>query len=298
METYVYKRVGTLEIKADVYRPVGKETRPVIFWIHGGALVMGSRTMLPPAKQFEEYMKAGYVLLSIDYRLAPVTKLAGILEDVEDAYAWLRKEGPALFKIDPERIAVMGISAGGYLTLTSGFKLNPRPKVLVSFYGYGDITGDWYSKPSPFYIETQPLVSKKAAFKAYTGKAIANTDSLGEDERQHQSNFYMYCRQNGLWPNEVAGHDPSKDMEWFSNYEARKNITPNFPPTLLLHGEKDTDVIFEQSVLTAEELRRHGVDHQLISQPHWGHGFDHQEEDPTVHDAHIQVLNFLSKHLM
>lgn len=298
METHIYKQVGAVEIKADVYRPAGDAVRPVIFWIHGGALVGGSRTNLPPEKQFIQYMEAGYVLVSIDYRLAPVTKLAEIVKDVEDAYAWLRKEGPTQFKIDPERIAVMGMSAGGYLTLTSGFRLDPRPKALISIYGYGDITGDWYSKPYPFYIETQPIVTKEAALKANTGVVIANTDSLGKEQLKYQGDFYMYCRQNGLWPNKVSGRDPLKEPEWFTGYEARKNVTQSYPPTLLLHGEKDTDVIFEQSVLMAEALKRHGVEHELISQPHWGHGFDYKEEDPSVQDAHNQILQFLSKHLM
>ncbi|ETN91615.1 Carboxylesterase LipF [Gammaproteobacteria bacterium MOLA455] len=294
VKTYVYKRVGALEIKADVYRRSGGENRPVILWIHGGALVMGSRTSLPPTKQFERYMTAGYILVSIDYRLSPVTKLAEIIEDVEDAYAWLRREGPHLFKADPERIVVMGMSAGGYLALISGFSLSPRPKALVSFYGYGDITGEWQSKPCSFYMETQPIVSKESAYKAYTEKVITNTDSLEGEDLKYQSDFYIYCRQNGLLPNEIGGHDPEKEPGWFVNYEPRKNVTGNYPPTLLLHGEKDTDVIFEQAVLMAEELKRHGVEHYLISQPHWGHVFDHEEEDSTVQDAHDRVLSFLS----
>lgn len=297
METHIYKRVGHLDIKADVHRYADGKIRPVIFWIHGGALIGGSREGLPPPKQLEAYLNAGYVVVSIDYRLAPETQLEGIIEDVEDAYAWLRREGPELFKIDPDRIAIMGMSAGGYLTLTSGFRLNPRPKALVSFYGYGDITGPWQSQPYPFYIKEHPIVSKEAAFKTVRGPAISNTEDLGEAEVQGRGDFYMYCRQNGLWPNEVSGHDPAEEPEWFSSYEARQNVTANYPPTMLLHGEKDTDVVFEQSVLMAAELKRHNVEHELISQPHWGHVFDHKEEDPTVNDAHQRVLTFLEKHL-
>jgi len=297
METYVYKRVGELEIKADVYRNPGDDIRPVIFWIHGGALIMGSRTGLPPANQFKEYLNAGYVIVSIDYRLAPETKLKGIIEDVEDAYAWVRKSGPTLFAIDADRIAVMGMSAGGYLTLTSGFRLNPTPTALVSFYGYGDITGAWYSQPYTFYRENSPLVSKEDAFKSVTGSAIAGTDGLSETNARGRGDFYMYCRQNGLWPNEVSGHDFAKEPEWFLAFEARHNVTQDYPPTMLLHGEVDTDVVFEQSVLMAEELKRHGVEYEFLSEPHWGHGFDHKENDPTVQDAHRRVLNFLEKHL-
>ena len=97
--------------------------------------------------QAEKYLNAGYTIISIDYRLAPHTKLQQIIEDLEDAYRWVRADGPKLFRIDPNRIAVVGHSAGGYLALMAGFVLKPRPKALVSFYGYGDIAGEWYRRP-------------------------------------------------------------------------------------------------------------------------------------------------------
>ena len=53
----------------------------------------------------------------------------------------MREKGPDLFQADPHRIAVIGRSPGGYLTLMAGFCLNPRPQALVAFYGYGDIAG-------------------------------------------------------------------------------------------------------------------------------------------------------------
>ena len=53
------------------------------------------------------------MVVSIDYRLAPETKLPAIVEDVQDACRWVRERGPKLFRIAPERLAVMGGSAGG-----------------------------------------------------------------------------------------------------------------------------------------------------------------------------------------
>src|SRR5258708_16420235 len=89
----------------------------------------------------DKLVNAGYVVVSIDYRLAPETKLPAILEDVEDACKWVRDKGPGLAHIDPKRIAVMGGSAGGYLTLTAGFRANPPPQALVSFWGHVDLAG-------------------------------------------------------------------------------------------------------------------------------------------------------------
>ena len=196
-QTYTYKVVGDCEIKADVYRPPDDKIRPVILWIHGGALIMGHREQVN-SQQLERYLNAGFALVSIDYRLAPETKLEAILEDVRDAHRWLREKGPGLFRIDPERIAVVGHSAGGYLTLMTGFILKPRPKALVAFYGYGDVDGDWYSRPDPFYSK-QPAVASKEAYESVGGPVLAGTPF-----RNNRARFYLYCRQQGLWPKEVT----------------------------------------------------------------------------------------------
>lgn len=74
--TYVYKMVHDCKIQADVYRCPGEERRPAILWLHGGALIFGNRSMLP-GEQMELYLAAGYTVISIDYRLAPETKLQG-----------------------------------------------------------------------------------------------------------------------------------------------------------------------------------------------------------------------------
>jgi len=131
-QTFVYKSVGDCEIRADVYRPQLEGNRAVILYIHGGALIFGHRGGIRHA-ELSRYLHAGFVVISIDYRLAPETKLAGIVEDVDDAYQWVRREGPSLFQIDPSRIAVIGHSAGGYLTLMAGFRFQPRPKALFPF---------------------------------------------------------------------------------------------------------------------------------------------------------------------
>ena len=73
-ELLVYKTVGGHSIHADFYRPPGHEVRPLIFWIHGGALIGGHRGNLR-TDQLVRYLGAGYAVLSIDYRLAPETKL-------------------------------------------------------------------------------------------------------------------------------------------------------------------------------------------------------------------------------
>jgi acetyl esterase/lipase len=287
--TYTYKTVGDLRIRADVYRKPDNLVRPAIFWIHGGALIMGSRRGLSAA-QAEKYLDAGYTIISIDYRLAPQAKVSQILEDLDDAYRWVRSEGPKLFLIDPNRIAVIGHSAGGYLALTAGFRLNPRPAAIVSFYGYGDIAAGWYSRPDPFY-NREPPIPKEEAYKAVGTRLIS--DDLGTN----RGRFYLYTRQQGLWPVEVAGHDPDKEPRVFDSFCPLRNVTKDYPPTLLLHGDQDTDVPFDQSVLMAKEFERHGVQHEFIRMAGRGHGFDGAMWDPVITATFDRVLTFLEKQL-
>ena len=102
-----------------MYRAAGPGPHPAILYLHGGALIFGERAWISEA-EVEVYLNAGYTVVTADYRLAPETKLETILEDVQDAYQWLVRQGPTLFNIDPSRIAVIGPSAGGYLTLLMG----------------------------------------------------------------------------------------------------------------------------------------------------------------------------------
>jgi len=285
--TYVFKQVADCSIRADVYRPRDQTIRPVVFWIHGGALIFGSRENLRTA-QLQRYLEAGFAVVSIDYRLAPETKLPEILDDVRDAHDWVRTKGPDLFHIDPDRIAVVGHSAGGYLTLTCGHRLSPAPKALVSFYGYGDIKGEWYSRPDPFYSTSEKPVSKEEAYGLVGRKALS--EALWEENRFR---FYLYCRQRGLWPREVTGHDPDTDSAAFKPWCPLLNVGPGYPPTMLLHGDKDTDVPFAQSEQMARELKARGVRHEFIAIPGGEHGFDARMQDPVVARAFDRVIDFL-----
>ena len=287
--TYTYKTVGDLQIHADVYRRPDNIVRPAILYIHGGALIMGNRSWLDSV-QTERYLNAGYTIIAIDYRLAPQTKLRQIVEDLEDAYRWVRIKGPELFWIDSTRIAVIGHSAGGYLALMAGFRLNPRPKAVVSFYGYGDITGEWYSRPDPFY-NRRPPVSKEEAYEA------VGTRVISEDPEENRWRFYLYTRQQGTWPLEVAGHDPDSEPEKFDPYCPVRNVTKDYPPTLLLHGDADTDVPFNQSVTMAKELERHEVQYEFIALAGQGHGFDDAMQDPVIAKTFDSVLAFIEKQL-
>ncbi len=290
-QTLTYKVVGETRIEADVYRAADDVMRPVILWIHGGALIFGSRSGAPP--QMKALAEAnGYVFVSIDYRLAPEAKLPEIVADLEDAIAWIRNDGPELFGADPDRLAVAGASAGGYLALLSGFRVSPRPTVIAAFWGYGAADAPFDSEPSEFYRTTSPLVSREDALAAVGGKVLTQTGP----RMNGRWPYYLYLRQQGTWPEEVSGLDPATQQDQLDAYASVRNVTGEFPPTVLVHGTNDNDVAYEESAGLATELERHDVVHELVTVEGAGHGLSGVGFD-VVTDAVDKALAFIHQHL-
>ncbi|MCI0703288.1 MAG: alpha/beta hydrolase [Planctomycetia bacterium] len=291
-KTYTYKTVGDVKIGADVHRPDDTTVRPVVVWIHGGALILGNKTGVP-RNLLDLCRDEGYALVSIDYRLAPEVKLPEIIADVDDAFAWIQKDGPKLFNIDPNRMVVAGGSAGGYLTLMTGVRLKVKPKALVAYWGYGDVDGDWYTKPSEHYRKS-PLVTKEDAYKAVSKTPLTGSEP-GFDGKA-RGRLYLYFRQNGLWTKEVTGFDPVTDKKKLDPYCPVRNVTKDYPPTLLIHGTEDTDVPYQLSVDMAKEFMLHKVPHEFVTVKGAGHGLSGGDKK-LVAEAHDKALAFIRTHL-
>jgi dipeptidyl aminopeptidase/acylaminoacyl peptidase len=180
----------------------------------------------------------------------------------------VHEHGREFFNADTDKIGVMGLSAGGYLTLTAGFRAEPRPAVLVSFWGYGDLIGDWYSTPSPHPRHNWRQIPAEEALAQVVGPPI----SMADDRQGNGGVFYNYTRQSGTWPEAVSGWDPHAQAESFFPFMPVKNVTPDYPPTMLIHGTEDTDVPYAQSVMMAEQLEANGVVHELVTIPGGEHG--------------------------
>lgn len=96
----------------DVYAPDGAKNLPVVFWIHGGGWQAGDKSMV--AVKPKAFMEAGFVFVSISYRLLPNVDMGALTKDVADALSWVHNN-IVKYGGDPDRLLVMGHSAGGQL---------------------------------------------------------------------------------------------------------------------------------------------------------------------------------------
>jgi acetyl esterase/lipase len=290
-ETVTYRQVGDLAIQADVYYFADEKIRPALVSLHGGALIMGNRKGI--SRTIREFaLTNGYILVSFDYRLAPETKLPAIIDDIETAFKWLGTEGASQFHIDPNRVAVTGGSAGGYLTLVTGYRVKLRPRALLSYFGYGDLIGDWYSTPSQHPRHNPRKIMAEEAWNQVKGQPVADAS----DRKGDGGLFYNFCRQNGLWPKSVSDWEPHLEAEKFFPYMPVKNVTADYPPTVLIHGTADTDVPFEQSELMAAEFKKLHVQfqfHRIANAEHGLSGGDRAE----IQKAEREAFAFVKQHL-
>jgi len=283
--TFVYRTVDGCDIKADVFGVLSGTAKPCVVWIHGGGLIFGCRKISPRETFRRSLLNRGFVVISIDHRLAPETKLPAIVEDVQYGWRWILEQGSKQFGIDTRRVAMAGASAGAYLALMGGYSLRPKPRALASFWGFGDITAPWEAEPSAFYRQS-PLVTKDEA--DHSVGVVPVSEPSPEVDRGY---FYVYCRQQGRWLMEVTGHDPGDDAAWFDPYCPIRNIAPGYPPTILLHGTADTDVPHQQSKDLALRFEQLGVPHEFLSLEGVGHGFaGARPEEVERAEAHVAAF--------
>ena len=102
----------------DLYLPAAHGgPSPVIVFFHGGGFRFGDRT--EPIPDFSPYLKAGYAVASVDYRLSGEAHFPAAVQDGAAAVRWLRAHAPA-YGLDPSRFAVWGQSAGANIAAILG----------------------------------------------------------------------------------------------------------------------------------------------------------------------------------
>ncbi len=139
------------------YRSPGEgRPRPIVIAIHGGGWRGGSNT---EGAACHRYLAAhGYLVYSIDYRVAPATPFPGPLDDVQAARAWITAHA-ADAGGDPSRLILMGRSAGAELALVAAYeRQDPSIRGVVSWYGPVDLVNGYREPPRPDPLQVRGLL--------------------------------------------------------------------------------------------------------------------------------------------
>ena len=261
-----YCKGGKTSLLMDIFIPAQPlaSPAPAVIWIHGGGWETGDKGPGPGARLLAG---AGFVTASIDYRLSGDAPFPAQIEDCKCAVRFLRANA-ARFGLNAEKIGVAGASAGGHLAelvATAGQSAGLE----------GD--GGW------------PGVSSKVqAASAWYGV----------------SDFTVGAKQ-------FQNHTGSVVVKLFRGTELQKPelyrlaspifyVSGDAPPLLLIHGDRDELVPFDQSVRMADAYRRAGLPVELITVKNAGHGFFQAGPNPispSVETIHQSTVDFFKHYL-
>jgi alpha-L-fucosidase 2 len=260
-----YGSPGGTALLLDLHVPDGAGPFPAAILVHGGGFDEGSRgTNVRPL--FEPLADAGFAWFSIDYRMAPKFHFAEASADVASAIRWV-KANAATYHVDTSRIAIVGESAGGFLVNWAGTHETVDTKIaaVVDFYGPVD-----YGK-------------------------------LAEARRDHPELFNM-ATINRHAANGGGIHFFGAEKLDAEGLAKLHNVSPIFavhrgmPPFLAIHGNKDDQVLYEQSVTLCEAMRKVGASCQLVTIEGGGHGMSGWRE-PAMQHWKTEMIAWLKRTL-
>lgn len=276
-KVFIYKSVNGHDIRANIFLPETKELHPVVVFFHGG-FFFGNRDEGLINSLKEALITSGYAVVSADYRLAPETKLKGILEDVSDISIWLKKHGCHEFNIDTNRIVVAGCSAGGYMALTSGFNPVSAPNAIIAI-----------SPPTGFSTSVTPMGDLSVLDQPGPYDVVSDSVvSYGDYESRMA--LWRYLVKNQLALYELFGFDPSAEPEKLDMFSLNTNIKDKYPPTLLIHAKNDHLVDIQQ----VNDFHRFLIEKHITTELYLvenGHSDDLIYRNPEVIERIIEFLN-------
>lgn len=156
---------GSVPIR--IYSPEGERaTGPGLLHIHGGGFVIGDLdselgTCIALCRNL------GITVVSVDYRLAPETPYPGGLEDCYAALQWMAGNAGEL-QVDPERIGLIGMSAGGGLSAATALLARDRkgPKICFQYLGIPELD-DRLDTTSMLQFDDTPMWNRPAAIQSW-----------------------------------------------------------------------------------------------------------------------------------
>ncbi|MCC6539671.1 MAG: alpha/beta hydrolase fold domain-containing protein [Bryobacterales bacterium] len=252
-----YTSIPHGKLAMDIARPVAAGKYPGVVLIHGGGFSSGSRDSLLPMA--ERLARQGYVAATVSYRLAPAYQFPIPLFDIKAAVRFLRANAARL-RLDKEHVGALGVSAGAtyaqLLAVTRGF---------VQFEGNGAHRNE--SSSVDCAVSFYGRSDLRRGYEGSRNAAEALPPLLGGDRAQA-----------------LDAHYRASPLHW---------VTPGAAPVLAIHGTRDANVPFEQSVWLVERMRSMGVEAELETIAEAGHGFKGADEER----AFTRTLAFLDRHL-
>ena len=214
----------TMDLKMSIIRHHERDRtpHPCIVWLCGGGwLEMDRHAHLA---DFAELARAGFVIASAEYRTSNYVPFPAQLEDVKAAIRYLRANA-ARYAIDPDRIGIMGESAGGHLAALAG------------------VTGGTREFDKGLYLEESSAVQAVCDWYGPTdlGKMI---DAARE--------------MDGPQPEAIVLGGKMDDAEFLKKMNPISWVGEDTPPFLILHGKEDSVVPFEHSEWLYDALTRAG----------------------------------------
>lgn len=226
-------------MKMDILQPKSKEKLPAIVFVTGGGFINANKDN---GLQLRMHLaESGYVVSSIEYRVAPTARFPEPLEDVKASIRYLKANADK-FGIDPDRVGIVGGSAGGYLTAMAGTTSGTKT----------------FDKGENLGVDS----SVKAAVDLY---GLSDLTRIGDDYDENVQKAHASAgATEALWVNgsPVFG---GKDGGILANREAAEKanpihyITKKSAPMLLMHGTADTVVSPSQTDLLFQALQKEGI---------------------------------------
>lgn len=245
-----FARPGGEPLRLDAFVPKGAGPFPTVIIVHGGGFVRGDKqSYVRPL--FDVLADAGFAWFSIDYRLAPRFKHPAALDDVEAAIAWVHRNARR-YRVDRQRVALLGESAGGFLVSAVGtrYKRGGKLAAVVPFYTYHE-----FKLPPPGPDGTIPLPRRGVLIDVFgvTDTTPATTERLRAAAPLRQVHREM-------------------------------------PPFLLYHSKDDPQVPFAQSVAMCDAIKAVGGQCDLFVAEALGHGLSKWKETPAEHARLVEWL--------
>jgi acetyl esterase/lipase len=235
----------------DIYLPAKASAKlPVVVWVHGGGWMVNDKyaDMSYMKKTVAGFIENGYALASIDYRFATTAKFPGNLQDCIQALQYLNDNADK-YKLDKERIALIGFSAGGHLASLMALAHNNKVK--------------------DFYVSGKPATFKVKAVLDFYGPSdlLMMTAKNNPDIATDAISILL-------------GASALKRPDLAKRASPVTYVDKDDPPFFIVNGEKDESVPYQQSVVLKSYLDLAGVRNEIIivkDAPHYGEMFDAEE---------------------